>query len=237
VRQLTTQPSLAEQVYQEILSEIVSGRLPEQARLIQDELARDLGVSRHPVQQALLLLRKQGFVREAPGRGLEVTPIDIEFVRNLYEVRAVAEGLASSLAASRSAVQAAKFGPKLIEEGRKAERETSVSKLIDADVKFHEFLYEISGNSLIKEMMQPHWLHLRRFMGEVLMRDETPRRIWDQHEEILDAVIRADGPRAEELARVHITKTASVYVARLAKPREGTIRHGDSHRLRRAQLV
>jgi len=237
MRPLTTQPSLGEQVYQELLSEIVSGRLPEQARLIQDELARDLGVSRHPVQQALLLLRKQGFVREAPGRGLEVTPIYIEFVRNLYEVRAVAEGLASSLAASRGAVQAAKLGPKLIEEGRKAERETSVSKLIEADVKFHEFLYEISGNSLIKEMMQPHWLHLRRFMGEVLMRDETPRRIWDQHEEILDAVIRADGPRAEELARVHITKTASVYIARLAKPREGTIRHGDSHRLRRAQVV
>jgi len=237
VRQLTTQPSLAEQVYQEILSEIVSGRLPEQARLIQDELARDLGVSRHPVQQALLLLRKQGFVREAPGRGLEVTPIYIEFVRNLYEVRAVAEGLASSLAASRGAVQAAKLGPKLIEEGRKAERETSVSKLIEADVKFHEFLYEISGNSLIKEMMQPHWLHLRRFMGEVLMRDETPRRIWDQHEEILDAVIRGDGPRAEELARVHITKTASVYIARLAKPREDADRHGESHRLRGAQLA
>ena len=139
---------------------MVSGRLSEQARLIQDELARDLGVSRHPVQQALLLLRQQGFVREEPGRGLEVTPIDLTFVRNLYEVRAVAEGLASSLAASRSAAQAAKFGPRLIEEGRKAERETSVSKLIDADVKFHEFLYEISGNSLIREMMQPHWLHL-----------------------------------------------------------------------------
>lgn len=235
MRQLTTQPSLAEQVYREILSEIVSGRLPEQARLIQDELARDLGVSRHPVQQALLLLRKQGFVREAPGRGLEVTPIDLTFVRNLYEVRAVAEGLASSLAASRGAEHAAKLGPKLIEEGRKAERETSVSRLIDADVKFHGFLYEISGNSLINDMMQPHWLHLRRFMGEVLMRDETPRRIWDQHEEILDAVIRGDGIKAEELARLHITKSASVYIARLAKARED--RSGDSQRLRRAQLA
>jgi len=47
-------------------------------------------------------------------------------------------------------------------------------------------------------------LHLRRFMGEVLMRDETPRRIWDQREEILDAVIRGDGPRAEQLARVQV---------------------------------
>jgi DNA-binding GntR family transcriptional regulator len=237
VRTLTLQPSLADQVYQEVLSEIVSGRLPEQARLIQDELARDLGVSRHPVQQALLLLHKQGFVRDAPGRGLEVTPIDLEFVRDLYEVRAFAEGLASSLAASRSAAQAAKLGPKLIEDGRRAEREASVPKLTDADVKFHGFLYEISGNSLIKKMMQPHWLHMRRIMGEVLVRDETPRRIWDQHEEILDAVIRGDASKAEELARLHITNTASVFLTRLAKTREGPDRPLETHRVRRTRLA
>lgn len=237
MRTLTSQPSLAEQVYQEILSEIVSGRLAEQARLIQDELARDLGVSRHPVQQALLLLHRQGFVRDAPGRGLEVTPIDLDFVRDLYEVRAFAEGLASSLAASRSAAHAAKVGPKLIEEGRRAEREASLSKLTDADVKFHEFLYEVSGNRLIKKMMQPHWLHMRRIMGEVLVRDETPRRIWDQHEEILDAVVRRDAPKAEELARLHITNTARVFIARLAKTREGAHRNVDAPRLRRARLA
>ena len=221
MRPLATQPSLVEQVYQEILSEIVAGRLPEHARLIQDDVARDLGVSRHPVQQAFLLLRKQGLVRDAQGRGLEVAPIDIEFVRDLYEIRTVAEGLACSLAAGRGAERAAKQGPKLIEEGRRAEREYSVSKLINADVKFHEFLYEISGNRLIKDMMQPHWLHARRLMAEVLMRDETPRRIWDQHEEILGAVIRGDAPRAEELARSHITNTASVFISRLARQRAG----------------
>jgi DNA-binding GntR family transcriptional regulator len=221
VRPLTAQPSLVEQVYQEILSEIVAGRLQEHARLIQDEVARDLGVSRHPVQQALLLLRNQGFVRDAQGRGLEVAPMDIEFVRDLYEIRTVAEGLASSLAAARGADRAARQGPKLIEEGRRAEREFSISKLINADVKFHEFLYEISGNRLIREMMQPHWLHARRLMGEVLIRDETPRRIWDQHEGILDAVIRGDVPKAEELARLHITKTASVFISRLERQRTG----------------
>src|SRR5262245_40320329 len=231
MRQLIPQPSLVEQVYQEIVSEIISGRLPQHARLIQEEVARDLGVSRHPVQQAFVLLRNQGFVREAPGRGVEVTPIDIEFVRNLYEIRAAAEGLACSLAAARGAAQAATYGRKFIEEGRKAEREYSVSKLINADVKFHEFLYEISGNRLIKEMTQPYWLHLRRLMGEVLMRDETPRRIWDQHEEILEAVIRADPPRAEKLAREHISKTATVFIARLAQPRESEKRGVVSHEL------
>ena len=50
-------------------------------------------------------------------------------------------------------------------------------------------------------------------------------------------MIRGDGPRAEQLARVHVTKTASVNFARLAKTREVADRNGDSHRLRRAQLV
>lgn len=220
MRPLTAQPSLAEQVHEQILSEIVAGRLAENERLIQEELAKTLGVSRQPVQQALLLLRNQGFLRDAHGRGLVVAPIDLDFVRDLYELRAVTEGLACRLAAERSAGKAAKSGPKLIEEGRKAEREGSVSKLIAADMKFHEFLYEISGNALIKETTQPYWVHLRRLMGEVLMRDETPRRIWDQHEAILEAVIDGNADMAEELGRTHIAKAASIYIARLGKKQD-----------------
>jgi DNA-binding GntR family transcriptional regulator len=179
------------------------------------------GVSRQPVQQALLLLRNQGFVKDATGRGLVVAPIDIDFVRDLYELRAVAEGLACRLAAERNSARAAKLGPKLIEEGRRAEREGSVSKLIAADMRFHEFLYEMSGNRLINETTQPYWLHLRRLMGEVLMRDETPRRIWDQHEAILGAVMRGNGAKAEELARAHISKAAAVFIARLSNRQGG----------------
>ena len=222
MRPLTSHPNLAEQVHHEILAEIVSGRLSEHARLIQDDLARQLGVSRQPVQQALLLLRSQGFLRDAPGRGLEVAPIDITFVRDLYEFRAVTEGLAARLCAERNAGKAAKLGPKLIEEGRKAESEGSVPKLIAADVKFHEFLYELSGNHLIGETAQPHWLHLRRIMGEVLLREKKPRRIWDQHQEILDAIIRRDASEAEQLAKVHITKAAGVFIATLEKLRAET---------------
>ncbi len=217
MRLLTAQRGLVDQVYEEILGEIVGGRLPEHARLIQDDLAKELGVSRQPVQQALLLLRNQGFVRDAPGRGLEVVPIDVKFVSDLYEIRAVTEGLACRLAAERGAQKAGRFGPKFIEEGRKAERESSVAKLVAADVKFHEFLYEISGNQLIQETTRPHWLHMRRLMSEILMHDETPRRIWDQHTEILDAVISAAGTKAEKLARAHITKTADVFIARLGR--------------------
>lgn len=216
MRLISSQPSLTEQVYEEILSEITAGKLKDNPRLIQDDLAKTLGVSRQPVQQALLLLRNQGFLRDAPGRGLVVAPIEADFVRDIFELRAEAEALACRLAAERNSKEAAKAGPKLIEDGRKAERDGSVAKLIAADMRFHEYLYEMSGNRLIHDTMQPYWAHLRRLMGEVLLKDETPRKIWDQHEAILQAVMRGNGSKAEELARNHITKAADVFIARLA---------------------
>lgn len=220
MRPLTTTPSLTAQVYEEILSAIVSGGMRDNPRLIQDDIARSLGVSRQPVQQALLLLRNQGLLRDAPGRGLEVAPIEPEFIRDLFEVRAAAEALACRLAAGRGRAEAAKLGPRLIDDGRKAEREGLVAKLIAADMRFHEFLYDVSGNRIIKETMQPYWAHLRRLMGEVLAKDETPRKIWDQHEAILQAIIRGNASRAEDLARAHITKAAEVFIARVVRTRD-----------------
>lgn len=67
MRTLTPQLTLVDQVYESILTEITEGRLGLDSRLIQEELAETLGVSRQPVQQALLLLRSRGLLRDAPG--------------------------------------------------------------------------------------------------------------------------------------------------------------------------
>src|ERR1700722_14576774 len=99
----TAQPTLVDQVVDAIVAEIIGGELPSNSRLIQDDLARAYGVSRQPVQQALLLLRNRGLVQEAPGRGLIVSPLDVSFVRNLFEIRAMLDGLAARLAAERGA--------------------------------------------------------------------------------------------------------------------------------------
>src|ERR1700739_5122779 len=115
--QVQTPPTLVEQVVNAIVSEIVDGDLPANARLIQDELARAYGVSRQPVQQALLLLRDRGLVREAPGRGLIVSPLDVDFVRNLYEIRALLDGLAARLDAERGAKRDRLGGFVLIDGG------------------------------------------------------------------------------------------------------------------------
>ena len=214
--QVQAQPTLVEQVVNAIVSEIVGGELPSNSRLIQDDLARAYGVSRQPVQQALLLLRERGLVREAPGRGLIVSPIDPEFARKLYEVRAMLDGLAGRLAAERGAERAKIEGPAYLDAGRAAVASGSLHEQIEADMKFHAFINELSDNSLIGETTAPHWPYLRRVMGEVLRDDaQMPQIILGEHVAILDAIIAGDGDRAELLSRDHISRAAKIFVQRL----------------------
>lgn len=230
----TSQPSLVDQVVEAITSEIVSGELPSNSRLIQEELARAYGVSRQPIQQALLLLRSRGLVRDAEGRGLTVAPLDVDFIQNLYEIRAVIEGLAAQLAARKGSDQARLRGPELIETGREAVATGTLGDQIAADFTFHAFLSELSGNPLINETTAPHWPSLRRVMGEVLRDDiGMPRSIWDEHAAILDAVIAGESDTAEKLARAHILRAAGVFVARLRAQQDSRNNDQDRRRINR----
>ena len=217
---LAAQPKLVEQVHDAIVSEIASGKLKPGERVIQEQIAQELGVSRQPVQQALLLLRKQGVLRDAPGRGLIVASLDVDQVANMYDIRAVMEGLAFRKAAERNAERARKQGPALIQSGRKAVAAGSVAAMIGADLRFHDFIYSLSENPLIAPAMDAQWTYTQRVMGEVLMRDERPRDIWDQHEALLDAVMAGDGATAEALARQHITQAAAAMIDRLRSEAE-----------------
>ena len=215
MKTLTTQPNLVEQVRDAILEEIASGAFAPGDRIIQEQIAQALGVSRQPVQQALVLLRNQGVLQDAPGRGLLVAPLDPAHVQHMYDIRAAVEGLAARRAAEQGAERAAKAGPALIEAGRKAVAAGSVARMIAADMKFHEFIYGLAGNPLIAPALETHLTYTQRVMGEVLTSDEKPRDIWDEHEAILKAVAKGDGDRAESLVRTHLMQAARFMVERL----------------------
>lgn len=216
MKAIAAAPNLVEQVRDAILEEIAAGQLAPGDRIIQEQVAQALGVSRQPVQQALALLRNQGVLHDAPARGLIVAPLDPQHVQHMYDMRAVIEGLAGRRAAETQAALAAKQGPPLIEAGRKAVASGSVAKMIAADMKFHAFVHALSGNPLVAPALATHLTYTQRVMGEVLMRDEKPRDIWDQHAAILKAIAAGDGARAEALLRAHITQAAGFMVARLA---------------------
>ena len=201
---IRSQPSLVDQVYEAILGWIEDGRYGKDARLIQEEIAETLGVSRQPVQQALLLLRNIGILINAPGRGLMVAPLESDKVRDMYEIRSSLDVLASGRAAERGAERAKSEGKAIIDRGLQAAESKVISELVLADMDFHHFIYELSGNRMVAETVEPNWAYLRRVMGEVLIMGVSAQEIWAQHAAIMQAIADGDAERAQRLAKEHI---------------------------------
>ena len=186
-------------VYKTLLDAISAGTLAPGERITQEDLAEKLNVSRSPVLQALRLLKKDGLLEEAPGRGLVVTMLDPIRIGHLYQVRGALDALAARLAAQNRA----NIPAVLIERGRKAAAGTDVNALIDADMAFHKAIYEASGNPLIVENAMLHWIHVRRVMGAVLQRQLGRTGIWDEHAAIAKAIQEGDADRAAALSEKH----------------------------------
>ena len=214
--QLDTAPDLVDRVYRALSDAIVAGTLRPGARLTQEEIARQLAVSRQPVLQALRLLKADGLALDAPGRGLLVAPLDAGWIAAVYQVRAALDVLAVRLAAGHRAV----LDPALIERGRAAAREGEVPALIDADVAFHRAVYAASRNPLIETSAQAHWHHVRRAMGAVLQKSALRVAVWDEHEAIAHAVARGDAELAGRLMGEHDQRASDHLSSRLA-PAEG----------------
>ena len=192
-------PDLVEQVYASLLDAISDGTLPPGARIMQEDIAEQLAVSRQPVLQALRLLRKDGFVLDAPGRGVLVAPLDVTTLVQIYQVRSTLDALAAKLAAQAKAV----LNAQLITQGRLAARGTDIKPMMTADAAFHTAIYAASGNPLIAQTAQTHWHHIRRAMGAVLQLATMRESIWDEHEAIAKAIARGDEIKAETLIRQH----------------------------------
>jgi len=205
--QLQVAPDLVDQVYTALLNAISEGGMAPGARLTQEELAEQLAVSRQPVLQALRLLKRDGLVVDAPGRGLMVAPLDTAVISQLYQVRSVLDGLA----AREAALVKARLDKRLIEHGRKAVAGEKIGAMVDADIAFHQAIYSASGNPLIGESAGRHWRHIRRASGAMLQVTGARATIWDEHETILQAIARGDAARAERLARGHC-EAASVHL-------------------------
>src|SRR5690606_28814202 len=85
--------SLSEQAYLALKAMIVQLELPPGKNFSENELAEKLGISRSPVRAALARLQEDGFIETSGRVGLKTTDIDSRYVRNIYEIRAVLEGL------------------------------------------------------------------------------------------------------------------------------------------------
>ncbi len=217
---LTPIPNLIEQVHFRLVDAIADGTLAPGQRLTQDEVAERLSVSRQPVSHALQLLKRQGLVIENGKRGVAVAPIEPERIRDLYQVRAALDGLASRLAAEQ--VAAGKSAPREIEAlraglaaGRVLPEDANIRDWIAVDVAFHSAIYALSGNTAVSETVAEQWPHFKRCMGAVLVHRDRRNVVWGEHALIAERILAGDPDGAAGAAIRHSENAGSTLYARL----------------------
>lgn len=208
--------NLVDQAYEVILDALSDGTFRPGERLTQEDIAARLNVSRQPVTHALAVLKAQGFLVNSGRRGLTVTTVKPEFFNAIYQFRSAVEPLAVTLATPRLTPEAISHGRALIAKGHAAVAAGDSATSLQADVNFHSFIYEISGNPLIGETMRLHWRHLRRGMGQVLRHPGMSISVWQEHSQILEEMVRGDATKAAELMRQHLLQA----YARVRDPTE-----------------
>lgn len=207
---LQARTDYVDEVYKVLLDAISSGSLAPGTRITQEEIAEQLAVSRSPVLQALRLLKRWARAGRTRSRSAR-HPLDPAWISHLYEIRGALDSLAARLAAERGA----KLDKSLIANGRRASKSDDVKAMIDADMAFHGAIYEASGNPLIADTAQMHWVHLRRVMGAVLQASGQRKSIWDEHAAIAAAIAEGDAQRASELTDLHTANARKNLVERL----------------------
>lgn len=210
MKKVSTHPRRSEQVYVSIRDSICEGRLRAGTHLVQEDLAARLGVSRQPVQQALVLLKNDGLVLERGARGLFVAPVDAGATIHRYQIRLGLDQLAAGLCAQRAqgdpefARSLLADGRRMLDAGHRAVARGRHREAVAQDVEFHNFLYEQSGNPMISVTAEPLWHYLRRVMITVLSYAERGQLVWEQHREILEALAAGDEARGVRLVTEHI---------------------------------
>jgi DNA-binding GntR family transcriptional regulator len=198
-------PNLTDQVYARILEAITDRTLLPGQRVTQNELAERLGVSRQPVSHALHLLHRQGLLAESGRRGFEVTQLDPQRIRQLYEVRGALDALAARMAAGRVRTDATGRAQleAALRAGRAIDKKTPLARLVALDVDFHSAIYRLAGNPAIEEIIAPQWPHMRRSMATVLAELDYRQSAWSEHETIAAHILSGNARAAAASAEAH----------------------------------
>ena len=194
----------ATDAYSLILDAIDRGRYPPGARLVETELAERFGVSRTPIREALGRLETQGVVQHDGRRGLVVASLDHNQLGELYEVRAVVEGLAAHLAARHAAPEEKALLRRLVEDSRRLTADPE--SLRDNNRRFHRQVHLASHNRYLNTMLDG----IRRSMALLTMTSlSDPLRgaeTVDEHDAIVQAIETRDEDGADAAAQRHISR-------------------------------
>lgn len=193
---------------------IVDGRLEPGERLKEEELARELGISRTPVREALLILQAEGVVDATPNRGAVVRAHSADDLEDLYELRALLEGFAARRAATR-------LSP---DELRALEASCDrFERIIDGEIRelvaennvFHTIVLDAAGSARLQSMVRSVVELPLVYRSYIWYSPEQVRISAHYHRQIVAALRRRDAERAELIMKEHVYEARDLLVARV----------------------
>lgn len=202
--------SLAEQAYQLLVKKITRLELAPGAVLAEKSLMVELGIGRTPIREALQRLAMEGLVSHLPNRGMFVSDISATSVQHIYEFRALIDGYAARLAATRAS-EADIEELTAIQEGLvQATEEDDIDRYVDLDWRFYEVLSAAAQNTYVAEVVPRIFnLHLRLWFF-ISKRVGDWHGIAAAHEEMSQGVVAAIARRQPEEAEMAM----KMYIAR-----------------------
>jgi DNA-binding GntR family transcriptional regulator len=200
---------LRQSVFEVLVELIVTGRLKPGQHLVENDLARQLGVSRQPVREALHRLEAGGWIDLRPGQGAFVhVPTDDE-VDQLLDARELLDGATARLAARRATPDGIERLRAVRAEGAASVDGGDIERTVSANNSFHAAVAEVAGNAVLTELSEIVARRVRWYYRQV-----APTRgheSWAEHAALLEAIEAGDEDKAAAIARAHTERTRNAY--------------------------
>lgn len=194
---------LREMVFESLREAIIHGRLKPGERLMEIQLAEEMGVSRTPVREAIRKLELEGFVVMVPRKGAYVAGISVKDIVDVFEVRAALEGLAAGLAAERITEEELEELERTLVKSSVGSGD-DINKIIEGDSSFHEIIYKASRNQRLVQIITHLKEQIHRFRMTSLSQPGRTKLAMDEHKKIVEAISDRNVELAQKLASEHV---------------------------------
>ncbi|MBC6696339.1 GntR family transcriptional regulator [Terrisporobacter mayombei] len=195
---------LRDVVFENLRTAILEGNLKAGQRLMEVQLAEQLGVSRTPIREAIRKLELEGLVVMLPRKGAYVANMSFKDLIDVLEIRATLEGLAASLAAERRNDEDVIKLEKVAKEFEEGVRNADIEVVLKKDVEFHENIFLMANNKKLYHLITSLWEQVHRFRVMYVSNNEASLSLVDEHKRILDAIKNGDCELAKKYATQHI---------------------------------
>ncbi|MBP7331455.1 MAG: putative HTH-type transcriptional regulator YdfH [Firmicutes bacterium ADurb.Bin373] len=192
---------LRELVFDSLRKAIILGKLKPGERLMEIQLAEEMGVSRTPVREAIRKLELEGFVVMVPRRGAYVAGVSVKDIADVFEVRSALEGLAAGLAAERITEEEMEELEKVI---HLISGEEDILTVYKKDNEFHELIYKASRNHRLTQIITNLSEQINRFRLTSLSVPGRLKIAVDEHKKIIEAISERNVDLAHKLASEHM---------------------------------